>query len=50
MDLIETLNKRKDFLGIMQECEEIVEHNFKMLKLRRPEMPMVKELSTFLKD
>ena len=50
MDLIETLNKREDFLDIMQECEEIVEHNFKMLKLRRPEMSMVKECSTFLKD
>jgi hypothetical protein len=50
MDLIESLNNREDFLDIMHKCEEIVEHNFKMLKLRRPEMSMIKECSTFLKE
>jgi hypothetical protein len=50
MDLIESLNNREDFLDIMHKCEEIVEHNFQMLKLRRPEMSMIKECSTFLKD
>tara|TARA_B110000914_G_scaffold60762_1_gene52773 strand:- start:257 stop:1120 length:864 start_codon:yes stop_codon:yes gene_type:complete len=50
MDLIESINNREDFLDIMHKCEEIVEHNFQMLKLRRPEMSMIKECSTFLKD
>ena len=50
MDLIESLNNREDFLDIMYKCEEIVEHNFQMLKLRRPEMSMIKECSTFLKE
>ena len=50
MDLIESLNNREDFLDIMHKCEEIVEHNFQMLKLRRPEMSMIKECSTFLKE
>jgi hypothetical protein len=49
MDLIESINNREDFLDIMHKCEEIVEHNFQMLKLRRPEMSMIKECSTFLK-
>jgi hypothetical protein len=50
MDLIESINNREDFLDIMHKCEEIVEHNFQMLKLRRPEMSMIKECSTFLKE
>ena len=49
VDLIISLNNRKDFIEMINSCDEIVEHNFKMLKLRRPEMHMVKELSTFIK-
>jgi len=50
LNLIITLNNIEDFMSMIKSCDEIVEHNFKMLKLRRPEMHMIKELSTFLKD
>ena len=37
VDLVLQLNSRKDFRDTIVSCREIVEHNFAMLKMRRPE-------------
>jgi hypothetical protein len=50
VDLVKSLSSREDFVDMVESCDDIVEHNFKMLKLRSPEQDMIKECSTFLKD
>ena len=47
VDLVVSLNKRKDFVDMVKSCDDIVEHNFKMLKLRSPEQDMIREVSSF---
>jgi hypothetical protein len=32
---------------MIESCDDIVEHNFKMLKLRSPEQDMIREVSRF---
>jgi hypothetical protein len=49
VDLVKSLSSREDFVDMVKSCDDIVEHNFKMLKLRSPEQDMIKECSTFLK-
>ena len=49
VDLVKSLSSREDFVDMIESCDDIVEHNFKMLKLRSPEQDMIKECSTFLK-
>ena len=43
VDLVLQLNSRKDFRDMIDSCREIVEHNFAMLKMRRPEENMLNE-------
>ena len=38
---------RLDFVDMVKSCDDIVEHNFKMLKLRSPEQDMIREVSRF---
>ena len=45
VDLVVYLNSRKDFVELIESCDEIVDHNFNLLKTRRPEMDMIMELS-----
>ena len=45
VDLVVSLNNRKDFVELIKSCREIVEHNFQMLKIRRPESDMIRALS-----
>ena len=45
IDLVVTLNSRKDFVELIESCEDIVDHNFDLLKRRRPEMDMIRALS-----
>ena len=45
IDLVVTLNSRKDFVELIESCEDIVDHNFDLLKTRRPEMDMIRALS-----
>ena len=45
IDLVVYLNSRKDFVELIESCDEIVDHNFNLLKTRRPEMDMIMELS-----
>ena len=47
VDLVKSLNSREDFVDMIESCDDIVEHNFKMLKLRSPEQDMIKEVSRF---
>jgi hypothetical protein len=49
VDLVKSLSSREDFVDMVKSCDDVVEHNFKMLKLRSPEQDMIKECSTFLK-
>ena len=37
VSLVLELNSRKDFRDMIDSCRDIVEHNFNMLKMRRPE-------------
>ena len=43
VDLVLQLNSRKDFKDMIDSCRDIVEHNFAMLKMRRPEENMLNE-------
>ena len=43
VDLVLQLNSRKDFKEMIDSCRDIVEHNFAMLKMRRPEENMLNE-------
>ena len=45
IDLVVALNSRKDFVELIESCEDIVDHNFDLLKRRRPEMDMIRALS-----
>jgi hypothetical protein len=45
IDLVVTLNSRNDFVELIESCRDIVEHNFDLLKIRRPEMDMIRALS-----
>ena len=47
IDLVVSLNSREDFVDMIKSCDDIVEHNFKMLKLRSPEQDMIREVSRF---
>jgi hypothetical protein len=47
VDLVKSLSSREDFVDMIESCDDIVEHNFKMLKLRSPEQDMIKEVSRF---
>ena len=49
VDLVKSLSSREDFVDMVKSCDDIVEHNFKMLKLRSPEQDMIRECLTFLK-
>jgi len=48
VDLVKSLNSREDFVDMIESCDDIVEHNFKMLKLRSPEQDMIREVGSFL--
>ena len=43
VDLVLQLNSRTDFRDMIDSCRDIVEHNFAMLKMRRPEENMLNE-------
>ena len=45
VDLVSHLNSRTDFKDMIKSCEDIVEHNFDLINLRRPEHTMIKALS-----
>jgi len=45
VDLVVSLNSRKDFVELIKSCRGIVEHNFQMLRMRRPESDMIRALS-----
>jgi hypothetical protein len=47
VDLVKSLSSREDFVDMIESCDDIVEHNFKMLKLRSPEQDMIREVSRF---
>ena len=47
VDLVVSLSKRKDFKEMIESCRDIVEHNFKLFKLRSPEQEMIKEDASF---
>ena len=47
VDLVVSLSKRKDFKEMIESCRDIVEHNFKLFKLRSPEQEMIKEVASF---
>ena len=47
VDLVKSLSSREDFVDMRESCDDIVEHNFKMLKLRSPEQDMIREVSRF---
>ena len=44
VDLVISLNNRTDFRDMIDSCREIVEHNFNLLKMRRPEMGMIRTI------
>ena len=44
VDLVISLNNRTDFRDMIDSCREIVEHNFNLLNMRRPEMGMIKAM------
>ena len=43
VNLVLELNSRTDFRDMIDSCRNIVEHNFAMLKMRRPEENMINE-------
>ena len=43
VELVLQLNSRTDFRNMIDSCRDIVEHNFAMLKMRRPEENMLNE-------
>ena len=45
VDLVVSLNSRKDFVELIKSCRGIVEHNFQMLRMRRPESNMISAVS-----
>ena len=45
VDLVVYLNNRTDFRAMIDSCREIVEHNFSILKRRRPESEMIRTIS-----
>ena len=45
IDLVVSLNSRNDFVELIESCEDIVNHNFDLLKTRRPETDMIRALS-----
>ena len=45
VEVVVGLSKRDDFVNLIEACNDIVEHNFRMLKLRRPEQEVVSKLS-----
>ena len=45
IDLVVYLNSRNDFVELIESCEDIVNHNFDLLKTRRPETDMIRTLS-----
>ena len=44
IDLVLELNSRKDFREMIDSCRDIVDHNYKMLQMRRPENKMISAL------
>ena len=44
IDLVLELNGRKDFREMIDSCRDIVDHNYKMLQMRRPENKMISAL------
>ena len=47
VDLVAYLNSRKDFLDIIESCEDIVNHNFNLLRMRSPEQDMIRVVSHY---
>ena len=45
VEVVVGLSKRDDFVNLIEACNDIVEDNFRMLKLRRPEQEVVSKLS-----
>tara|TARA_Y100001938_G_scaffold56680_1_gene79073 strand:+ start:3957 stop:5162 length:1206 start_codon:yes stop_codon:yes gene_type:complete len=44
IDLVLELNSRKDFREMIDSCRDIVDHNYKMMQMRRPENKMISAL------
>ena len=49
IDLVLELNGRKDFREMMNSCRDIVDHNYKMLQMRRPENKMISVIMKTIK-